>query len=244
MSVREEYFRCGSCKAFEVAYQDRMGRTMGQCSRKPRYGQVAAHDYACIDYRLDRLRLVPGAKVPDDADSTPRERERRRALEGATERMSRSRPATGSSGGGGRRLDPDDDAPKPKLQDIPLSLDPLSPDGDDAMDRAELKAILAEVLDETLGISDPPMQRRFRGGKVLIQPADPELAPKELEIDVLFRKVTAVRDKLRVLEQKVNATDAIDAEDKALLQGYVSSCYGSLKSFNFLFAEREDWFQN
>ena len=240
MSVREEYFRCGSCKAFEVAYQDRMGLTMGQCSRKPRYGQVAAHDYACIDYRLDRQRLVPGAKVPEDADSTPRERERRRALEGATERMTRARPAPNTRSSTARRSSNDeDDAPRPKLQDIPMSLD-----GDDAMDRAELKAILAEVLDETLGISDPPMQRRFRGGKVLIQPADPELAPKELEIDVLFRKVTAVRDKLRVLEQKVNATEAIEAEDKALLQGYVSSCYGSLKSFNFLFAERDDWFQN
>lgn len=241
MSVREEYFRCGSCKVFEVAYQDRMGRTMGQCSRKPRYGQVAAHDYACIDYRLDLNRLIPGARVPDDADMTPRERERRRALEGAAERMTRTRPSSNSSGGGGppRRHVDDNDAPRPKLQDIPLSLD-----GDDAMDRAELKAILAEVLDETLGISDPPMQRRFRGGKVLIQPADPDQAPKEIEIDVLFRKVTAVRDKLRVLEQKVNATDAIDAEDKAVLQGYVSSCYGSLKSFNFLFAEREDWFQN
>lgn len=232
--VREDYFRCGSCRALQIAYQDRMGRTMGQCDRKPRYGQVAAHDYACVDYRLDRDRLVPGARVPDDADSSPRDRERRRILQGAAERMSRARPEPSARGHA-----PAAEPVKVKLRDIPLALE-----GDDVMDRQELKAILAEVLDETLGISDPPMQRRFRGGTVLIQPADKEQAPKEIEIESLFRKVTAVRDKLRVLEQKINSTDGLSDEDRAMLQGYLSGCYGSMKSFNFLFAEREDWFQN
>lgn len=234
MSVREDYFRCGSCRAFDAELTDRMGRTMGECGKRARRGQIAAHDYACVDYRVDRDRLIPGAKVPDDAELTPREKERRRVLEGATERMSRARPAPTS-----RRTVDDDPPPRPKLRDIPLSLD-----GDDAMDRDALKAILAEVLDEALGVSDPPMQRRYRGGKVIIQPSDPELASKEVEIDVLFKKITSVRDKLRVLEQKVNASEGLDQEERAALQGYVTSCYGSLKTFNFLFADRDDWFQS
>jgi hypothetical protein len=232
-SIREEYFRCGSCRAYEIAFTDRNGRTMGQCDRNLRYGTVPAHDYACVDYRLDRDRLVPGAKVPDDADSSPRERERRRALEGATERMTRARPAPT------QRATAYEAPERPKLREIPLSFE-----GEDAMDRQELKSILAEVLDEALGVSEAPIQRRYRGGKVIIQPSDPDLAAKELEIDVLFRKITSVREKLRVLEQKVNNVEGLEQEERAAIQGYITSCYGSLKSFNFLFAEREDWFQS
>lgn len=234
MHVREDYFRCGSCRAFRAERTDRMGRTMGECGKRARRGQIAAHDYACQDYRVDHDRLIPGAKVPEDDHLTPRERERRRALEGASERMSRARPASTP-----RRTYAEEPAPRPKLRDIPLSLD-----GDDAMDRDELKSILAEVLDEALGVSDPPMQRRYRGGKVVIQPADTDLAAKEIEVDVLFKKITSVRDKLRVLEQKVNTADGLDQEERAALQGYITGCYGSLKSFNFLFADREDWFQS
>ena len=75
----------------EIQLTDRMGRKLGQCDLKPRTGSVAAHDYACIDYRLDRDRLVPGAKVPDDADMTPRQRHRRSALEGARDRAEQGR---------------------------------------------------------------------------------------------------------------------------------------------------------
>lgn len=232
MHVREDYFRCGSCRAFRPELTDRMGRTMGECGKRARRGQVAAHDYACQDYRVEAERLIPGAKVPEGADLTPRERERRRALEGAAERMSRVRTPTP------RRVQ-EDEPPRPKLSEIPLSLD-----GDDAMDRQELKSILAEVLDEALGVSDPPMQRRYRGGKVVIQPGDPELAAKEVEIDVLFRKITAVRDKLRVLEQKLNSAEGLEQEERAVMQGYVTACYGTLKTFNFLFADRDDWFQS
>ena len=112
----------------------------------------------------------------------------------------------------------------------------------DSMDRATLKGILADVLDEALGLSDAPMHPKFRGGKVLVQPGNAELKPHELDIEVLFKKVVMVRDRLRVLEQKINAQDKLTADEKAQMQVYITGCYGSLTSFNYLFRERDDWF--
>ena len=231
--VIEEYYRCGSCRAMEIQLTDRLGRKLGQCDLKPRTGSVAAHDYACIDYRLDRNRLVPGARVPDDADGTPRERQRQKVLREATERMQRLPKA--------RRPKPDAPPPKVKLQQIPLG-EPGETGEEGEMDRDELKQVLAEVLDEALGISDAPMHKRYQGGKVVIHPANPEQSSKEVEIDVLFRKIVTVRDKLRVLEQKINNHEDLPQHDKVQIQGYITGCYGALKTFNFLFTDREEWF--
>ncbi len=229
--VYEDYFRCGSCRHYEVAFTDRLGRTMGQCFRKPRRATQPAHDMACEDYRMDRDRLIPGAKVPDNAPTdTPRERMRRQALQQATQRHKRSESR--------RPKRPERPPEKPKLQQIPLG-----DEGDD-MDRDELKSLLAEVIDEALAMSDPPLHPRYRGGKVVIQPGNGELSSKEVPIDVFFRKITTVRDKLRVLEQKLNGNKALEPEERAQLQGYISGCYGALKTFNMLFADRDDWFSN
>ncbi len=231
--VYEDYFHCGSCSNFEVAFLDRMGRTQGQCFRKPRRGTVGAHDFACDDYRLQRDRLIPGAKVPADApERTPRELMRSRALREATENQKRDaarRPA---------RARVDEVPIKPKIQEIRLG-----EEGED-VDRDVLKGLLAEVIDEALAMSDPPLHPKYRGGKLVIHPGNDELAPKEVEIDVFFRKITTVRDKLRVLEQKVNGNKLMEADERAQMQGYITGCYGALKTFNVLFADRDDWFNS
>ena len=112
------------------------------------------------------------------------------------------------------------------------------------MEREELKEVLAEVLQEALGIGEVPMHKRYRGGKVLIQPGNTELSSKEIAIDVLFRKITSVRDKLRVLEQKINTNSDLQADDKAQLQSYISGAYGSLTTFNFMFRDKDDYFSS
>lgn len=227
MFVREEYFRCGSCRAFESTLTDRMGRHMGHCDVKPRQGSVSAGDYACLDYRLERDRLQPGAVVPEDADVTPRERERKRRLQSAGDRLRKMERRT----------------PRPRAEEpVRVRLEEIPLGEEDAMDRAELKAVLAEVLDEALGISDAPMHKRFMDGKIIMVPGNPELASKEIEVDVFFRKIVSVRDKLRVLEQKINANEELGFHDKGQLQGYITGCYGALKTFNLLFQDREDWF--
>lgn len=237
LHVQEVYNRCGSCRHFEPSFTDRMGRTMGECRGKPTHPTVGAQEFGCPNYWLDRQKLVPGTVVPDGADVSPHDRDRERRLRALQDYNARDAKARPSPRAPHVRDDHEDE--RPKMTHIPLSLG--DGQGEEAMDRATLKSILAEVLDEALGVSDVPMHPRFRGGKIIVHPANPELQAKEIETDVLFRKIVGMRDKLRVLEQKVNASD-LDNADKVQLQQYITACYGSMTTFNFLFRERDDFF--
>ena len=66
---------------------------------------------------------------------------------------------------------------------------------------------------------------------------------KEVDAHTIFRKITSIREKLRVLEQKLNNHDGLDEEDKVKLQALISRCYGSLTTFNFLFRDEQDRFR-
>jgi len=107
------------------------------------------------------------------------------------------------------------------------------------MTREELKDIIREALEETTEVRLAP---RWEGGKIVIQAANASLQPKELPVDALFHKVVMLRDRLRVLEQKVNAHPKLTDAEKVEMQQYVTRCYGSLTSFNVLFADKEDQF--
>ncbi len=114
------------------------------------------------------------------------------------------------------------------------------------MDATELYELMLEAsrqaIRESAGGDDIRISRRMVGGKVLFEDGVGKQV-KEVDVFTLFRKVTAVRDRLRVLEQKVNSTESIDPADRAELQGYITKAYGSLTTFNFLFSEDEDRFQ-
>lgn len=110
------------------------------------------------------------------------------------------------------------------------------------MDRDELKRVVRQVLEEEAGLGFTPIAERFDGGSLVIQPRDKSLQAKEIPIDAFFHKVVMVRDRLRVLEQKVNAHKGLSDADKVDLQQYITRVYGSLTSFNVLFDEAEDRF--
>jgi hypothetical protein len=107
------------------------------------------------------------------------------------------------------------------------------------MTRQELMDLFREA---SLDAEPPPLASRWEGGTVRMVPANPELQAKELPIDTLFHKVVMVRDRLRVLEQKLNAHPKLTAAEKVEMQGYITRVYGSLTSFNVLFREKGDQF--
>ncbi len=109
------------------------------------------------------------------------------------------------------------------------------------MTREELKDLIREAMDEERGGGVAPLAPRWEGGVAVLKPGDPALQPKELPLESLFHKVVMIRDRLRVLEQKINASKLTDAE-KVDLQAYITGCYGSLTTFNVLFRDREDGF--
>ncbi|MEP7277549.1 MAG: hypothetical protein ABI813_02805 [Bacteroidota bacterium] len=87
-----------------------------------------------------------------------------------------------------------------------------------------------------------PLGDKWANGMMLLQPADKTQKPKEIPIDVFFHKIVMLRDRLRVLEQQVNAHKILSDEDKVNLQQYITRIYGSLTTFNVLFKNKEHWF--
>jgi hypothetical protein len=111
-----------------------------------------------------------------------------------------------------------------------------------SLTRRDIKKAVKEAVDELLGLGETRMSGRFEGGTLVIRPGKADTQEKTIPVDALFHKVTMVRDRLRVLEQRINAHAKLSSEDKVELQQYVTRCYGSLTSFNVLFRDREDWF--
>jgi hypothetical protein len=105
-----------------------------------------------------------------------------------------------------------------------------------------VKAALREVLEEELGAGTCELAHKWDGGTVLLRPADSSLQAKEIPIEMFFKKITSVREKLRVLEQKINNHPALSCEDRAELQLLITRAYGSLTTFNVLFRDEADRF--
>ena len=106
----------------------------------------------------------------------------------------------------------------------------------------DLELLLRRVIREETGISAVAPAEKWRGGTLVLRPGSPGLQEKSVPIETFFHKIVMLRNRLRTLEQQVNASDLPD-DAKVKLQAYISGCYGSLTTFNVLFAEEDDQFK-
>ncbi len=115
---------------------------------------------------------------------------------------------------------------------------PMSVDSGDV----DLELLLRRIIREEAGITAVAPAEKWRGGQLVLRPGTPGLQERAWPIETFFHKIVMLRNRLRTMEQQVNAADL--AEDvKVKLQSYISGCYGSLTSFNVLFAEEADQFK-
>ncbi len=153
-------------------------------------------------------------------------------------------PAAASSGNqapGVRaaRARTDDREPLPVVSERERSGGPIMLNGQDNVD---VELLLRRIIREEAGITPVVPAEKWRGGSLVLKPGNPALQEKIWPIETFFHKVVMIRNRLRTLEQQVNAMEI--AEDaKVKLQAYITGCYGSLSSFNLLFADESDQFK-
>jgi len=108
---------------------------------------------------------------------------------------------------------------------------------------SDVERSLLKILRLWGGITEVvPIGDRWQKGTMILQPADRSLKPKEIPIEDFFHKIVMLRDRLRVMEQQINAHKNLTDEDKVNLQQYITRIYGTLTTFNVLFRNKEQWF--
>lgn len=109
---------------------------------------------------------------------------------------------------------------------------------------ADIEEALENILERRLHeMQIVPMGNKWNNGMMILKPADDSLQPKEVPIETFFHKIVMVRDRLRLIEQKVNANKVLTDEEKVDIQQYISAVYGSLTTFNVLFKETHHQFK-
>jgi hypothetical protein len=216
---------CGSCRWWRPVLEDERG-PIGPCRYGVRLGDFPGTAPAC-EKHLARDEAIP---APAPAGGVQRRSPRPRAPL-VVHRGSASPSESGRAAGSG---------PAPGTAHHPgLALSQLPEEVLD-MTREEFVSAIREAL--AGDAPDVPLAPKWEGGTVVLRPQDPQLQPKEIPLDQLFHKVVMIRDRLRVLEQKINANAKFSDAEKVEMQAYLTKCYGSLTTFNVLFRDERDRF--
>ena len=107
---------------------------------------------------------------------------------------------------------------------------------------ADFELLLRRIIREETGLTSVVPADKWRNGQMVLRPGTPGLQEKAWPIETFFHKVVMLRNRLRTLEQQLNAAE-LPEDLKVKLQGYITGCYGSLTSFNVLFADEDDQFK-
>ena len=139
------------------------------------------------------------------------------------------------SGEGGPRRPASKDA-FPLMSDRERTAPPMT------LDSPDVELLLRRIIREETGLTPVAPADKWRNGQLVLRPGTPGLQEKAFPIETFFHKVVMLRNRLRTLEQQVNAMD-VPEDAKVKLQAYITGCYGSLTSFNVLFADEDDQFR-
>jgi hypothetical protein len=151
-----------------------------------------------------------------------------------------------ASSSASRTVAPRADAPRPARSDrhpFPIVSErertaaPMSV----SADQPDLELLLRRIIREEGGVTAVAPAEKWRGGTLVLKPGNSS-QEKTWPIETFFHKVVMIRNRLRTLEQQVNGMD-VPEDVKVKLQSYISGCYGSLTSFNVLFADENDQFK-
>jgi hypothetical protein len=134
---------------------------------------------------------------------------------------------------------PDLADPFPLVSDRERSTPAITEIGEGAID---LEMLLRRIIREETGLTPVVPAEKWRGGALVLRPGKTGVQEKSWPIETFFHKVVMLRNRLRTLEQQLNGADLPD-DLKVRLQGYITGCYGSLTSFNVLFADEDDQFR-
>jgi hypothetical protein len=211
--VSDEYAdRCGNCAAFARAREDPSLGRIGDCLLEVYPPPVRAVG-TCSRYRP----------------------------KGATAAEPRAR-AAGEPRRGGSGSSSSPTARRASVHEPVVLRRELPKEIDIDMDINEFRTVLREVLADELGIARVELGERWQGGELVLEPGNTDTQPKRVPIESFFHKIVMVRDKLRVLEAKLNGHKALSDEEKVQLQSYITACYGTLTTFNVLFANKGESF--
>jgi hypothetical protein len=199
----------------------------------------------CRACKLDRMHTVVAA----DADGRPIrvscgycDSEHNYRGGPASVRTPTSSSESGTSGAGGRAAaggtarTASGRPPFPLVSERERTAPPMSPDSPD------LELLLRRIIREETGLTGVTPAEKWRNGQLVLRPGTPGLQEKTWPIETFYHKVVMVRNRLRTLEQQLNAAE-LPEDLKVKLQTYVTGCYGSLTSFNVLFADDDDQFR-
>ena len=115
--------------------------------------------------------------------------------------------------------------------------------GSSGISLADLEKVFTGVLRRYVDFPESvEMGDRWKKGTLILKPGSTDLKPKEILIESFFHKIVLVRDRLRVLEQRINSNEKLEDEEKVNLQQYITRIYGSLTTFNVLFKHKEQYF--
>ncbi|MBN2715600.1 MAG: hypothetical protein JXX14_07070 [Deltaproteobacteria bacterium] len=208
---------CGDCKAFYKEARDENGVIRGLCMKRRELGEIPAGLEYCTHFSVRESRrefVKPAVFKPNKPSRSSSRSSGRTAMDFGPARATLTRPTTGDT------------------------------EGEIAVDRDGLKQVLRELLEEETMYGYPAMAPKWHGGSLVLKPGNEDNQPREIDLDTFFHKIVMVRDRLRVLEAKLNASDGLNDQEKVDLQSYISKCYGTLTTFNVLFRDKDDHFSS